>query len=758
MGGGALWTNGRLLEIRNCDFKTCSAGLQAGAVFHRIEMQRDDYSVQPYAKQSRTYAADCTFTDCRADKNAGGGMESDAFDVTMERCSFTNCVATKSHGGGFNTYIAQKGSAISWGSEFATTVNVSDCQFTNCTALLDGGGFHSASNTTTVENSTFENCSARIGGAIGLNNGTNGGEQTADTGILRGVTIRNCTSTGQGGGIYANTKTLTVEDYTYKDESGAEKTVHSEISNCTAGGNGGGIAHNRTRNDQENSRTRIEGVTVSGCTSTWYGGGIYCVSRTMTVKDSAIENCVSNATTTGEGGGGIYLKGNDDTNSVGTVDHCTIRGNRAACPGGGLYTPCKLILCNDTEITGNTTEQAAEWGAGVYLEKNAALTVGTQEKHDADPKETERTTVSGNTTSSGITSNLRLPEQSNANKNCVTVLCDLGGYIGVVNAKKVGTQFGTSQNSTDGWRPSGLSDSDAVFNADNSTLHGIIDRLDATGQKIIWAGPPICKLTDGEENLLYFKNNGSDPAIFDKLDDGTTGMNRSSPFNLLRGSSTALYYADGTQYLGTDFAIKLLVENYTANSRIQLAPNRHISLTITTAGLADTDGYPYTGRRGTQATVLRGFTGNTNFIEFSASGNNNKNTSVLFTNITFDGNRDNIPSQENTRILNLNGGNAMRVTLGPSAVLQNADNSTGSNGGAGVYVYQAILTIAGGTIRGCAAPIGGAVVIESRSNKVTGFVFEAGSICARLCGRFCPISRRRTTRLSTSCSTSACVR
>ena len=43
-----------------------------------------------------------------------------------------------------------------------------------------------------------------------------------------------------------------------------------------------------------------------------------------------------------------------------------------------------------------------------------------------------------------------------------------------MNAKNVSTQFGTSISSTF----LGLSDDDAVFHADNSTLHGILDRAE----------------------------------------------------------------------------------------------------------------------------------------------------------------------------------------------------------------------------------------------------------------------------------------
>ena len=161
------------------------------------------------------------------------------------------------------------------------------------------------------------------------------------------------------------------------------------------------------------------------------------------------------------------------------------------------------------------TDQAILDAAGMYLPNNLKLNLGRTDAADA-------TTVKDNTTASGTASDLRLPESNNVNANSVTVYGDLTGKILVVNAKRQGTQFGLSPNSTADWRPSGLSDSDFVFEADDGSLHGIIDRVDTTNQKIIWSGLPICKITDAEGNLLYFKLNRDSntllPAIFDQLD------------------------------------------------------------------------------------------------------------------------------------------------------------------------------------------------------------------------------------------------
>ena len=171
----------------------------------------------------------------------------------------------------------------------------------------------------------------------------------------------------------------------------------------------------------------------------------------------------------------------------------------------------------------------------------------------ASESEIDNSAVMNNTTANGADSNLRMPvytsgTQNGENKNCVTVNCPLGtiegkgGYIGVTNAWKVGTRFGTSNISGD---PTGLKDpdgvvvKDTVFNADTSTLYGIISRTDITRKQIVWAGPPVCKITDADGNLLYFKNNGSDPAIFDVLENGVSD-GRTSAFSLLRGSSIKL--------------------------------------------------------------------------------------------------------------------------------------------------------------------------------------------------------------------------
>ena len=92
-GGGAIWTNLKVFDLSDCNFVSCQAYDQAGAVFHRIDA---------YMEGSKATVSGCFFTDCSA--NAAGGLELDVSDITVTDCKFTRCNAKVRNGGGLNTW------------------------------------------------------------------------------------------------------------------------------------------------------------------------------------------------------------------------------------------------------------------------------------------------------------------------------------------------------------------------------------------------------------------------------------------------------------------------------------------------------------------------------------------------------------------------------------------------------------------------------------------------------------------------------
>ena len=317
--------------------------------------------------------------------------------------------------------------------------------------------------------------------------------------------------------------------------------------------------------------------------------------------------------------------------------------------------------------------------------------------------------VRGNTTENGTASDLRLPESSNVNSNSVDVLCPLHGEVRVVNAKNKGTQFGHTGIEYVG----GFSDLDHVFIADDDLLYGTIDRADNTHKKIIWGTEPICKITDDRGRLLNLKiEDSAFPAVFDYLDrNNGTGNNEVSAFGIIRAHDPAnnvkLYNADGTPYAGTTYQVKMLVENYTADSAIVTPNDASKTVILTTAGGSDSL-YPYRGRKGTRATVLRGT--NTGAMVTVKSN-------LTMTNIVLDSGSK---AGATSRILLAETADTT-IRLGKNAALQNA-TLTGNAYGAGVRLDNgAALIIEGGAIRDCSSEkSGGGVQVRNGSLTFTG--------------------------------------
>ena len=672
-GGGAIWTDAATLELSNCQFINCTAYDQGGAVFHRVD---GNY-------ETHTTMQNCLFENCEA--QAAGAFESDAKYVTVTGSTFTNCIATDRNGGGINIYsVNSAGPAANVGS----TAVISGCSFENCHAYNTsangfGGGLRSTAVTTTVTDCSFNNCTSRVGGAIAVSNSNATGM------TVTGTSISNCSAVQQGGGIYSTALTVNL------GKSGEK--IDTVIQNCTSVLGGGGIWHEKSG---ATSSITLEKTEIKDCVATGGpGGALQTKSRTVSlVGCSVLDNSASG------NGGGVNCT---DGSSMLTIDACKIQGNQSGGMGGGIYQPGQMTLRNGSQITGNQlTSDTAGNAAGVYL--NNMLTVGT-----ADAAEPDTSSIVGNLTVNRTPSDLRMRVNgSNNHTQSVSVLCDLSGKIYVVNASARGTQFGSSSIAY----PAGFADLDHVFMADDGSLYGIIDRSDANGKKIIWCTQPVCKITDERGRLLYFDAAGTSPMIFDKLDNGNDGTrDRATAFGFLRNTGARFYYKNGTEYIGDSFAVKMLVETYEQTKTI-IVNNSARKIIFTTAGTADSDGYPYTGRAGSRATIIRA----------NGLGNNRQMTvssNLSFQNITIDGGSlRGITPTGNTKIIFANNANA-NITLGVGATLQNS--STSGNGGAVEMNNSAKLTIAGGMIRNCSANKGGGVYLDHANCAVN---LTAGSI------------------------------
>lgn len=663
LGGGAIhaWVND--LTLTDCDFYSCEAADQAGAVFHRIDGNINSSST----------ITGCTFDNCRA--KAAGGLELDSKNITVSGCTFEHCVATERNGGGFNIYVGNTKEP-----SFDCTTTVSDCTFTDChitgkknNDAGHGGGFRSNSKETKVTNCTFTNTTTTMyGGGVAFSN------PNATKAEVQDCTFEKCTASmknqsSQGGGIYCRAKVFNVYD--------------TEVKNCESLSDGGGIYHN---NNGDGSSTAISNTTLQNCVSTnGAGGGIRTNARTVTVTGSTIQSNRAKGN-----GGGICDNASADGYYL-IVENTEIKNNTSGNKGGGVYSDSRLTMI-DTTVTGNRLSTSTkEDGAGVWIYR--LLTVGKANASDPDT-----TTVKDNTTASGTASDLRLMARSGSDNraatNSVSVLNSLSGEsdtIRVVNPGNAGDQFGTRANNN----ISGFMEGYHVFAANSGGLYGVYNRNDET--KLIWRGGAICKLTDASGHLLYLDEECNDPAVFDRLDDRIKDGSKLSPFSYLRQTNASLYRKGDTGAIDLTseaIQIKMLVNSFETGTWIVTGSyTGRKMLTFTTASSTDTDGYPYTGRAGSYATILRGYTDNgKSLIETGVN--------LTLRNITIDGGSADKASPKTTTA---SGGlinakvSGTTVTLSSNSVLQNCTISNG-NSGAGVFVDSgASLIIAGGAIYNC---------------------------------------------------------
>ncbi|MBQ7614285.1 MAG: hypothetical protein IJU77_04515 [Butyrivibrio sp.] len=718
LGGGAIVTNAVTMTLDNCIFDSCIAADQAGAVFHRIDKNLDSYG----------NITNCTFTNCRA--AAAGGLELDSKFITVKGCTFDNCVATTRNGGGFNAFMTNNANPEkSVGCRIIVEdCNFNDCHTTNYTGDNYGGAFRSTSVYTVVINCTFNNTTGRRGGAIAVSN------NSAEKLEIYGCSINGGVANEFGGGVFCKAQELIISDAYNVDANGnlivAESTEavdHSVragdmiIHNCTSTKAGGGIYHTKDSNALTTSLEVTNATIQNNITNTESGGGIYSTAKNITITGSTI---ASNTAKTR--GGGIHAFANNDSYML-IIDSTNISDNRAGASGGGVYSSTQVTIRNNTSITGNRlTDSASDAteAAGVYM--NRLLTIGTTGATTPD-----KILIMDNSTASGAASDLLLVKDNNTTKihkkYSVHVLCSLHdeSVIRVINPRGIGEQFGTRDDESF----TGFTEGVHAFVSDSGALYGVYDRN--TPGNVIWRGGAVCKLTDANGHMLYLDQACTDPAVFDRLDYRTNGS-KLSPFSYLRqtNENVKLYKKAGAgsseliDLTSEEIQIKMLVSTFETDTYITTdAHSDRKLLTLTTASSTDSDGYPYTGRAGSYATIIRKYTDNSKSLI-------NTGINLTLKNITLDGGSTDKTSPKTTTA---SGGliyaatNGTTVTLMANSVLQNCTISNG-NSGAGIFADKgASLIISGGAIYNCitASGNGGGVYKSGDAGKLE---FSSGII------------------------------
>ena len=670
----------------------------------------------------------------------GGVIRAKNCSVTLNNCEFTN-------------FKADDGGAIYVGLYTGDNCKlyVSDCDFAHCVSTgpcktrKGGGAIWTTAGYFELIGCTFAYCEAYDqGGAVfhridAIENGISYiyDYRTDSRTVVKDCTFEHCKACA-GGGLEIDSYHATVENTTFFDC----QATRMEPGGNKEGRNGGAfnayLQEIEDKNANNPSDLSVKHCTFTECFASQSGGAFRTTYKETTVQDCEFKNNTANGeggnnTDKKRGGGGIAQTNGNEI----TLDSCLITGNKSGSYGGGVFANGDVTLCNGTIIKENSlTINNPTYGGGVYIPDRKKLTVG----FPGAPAEGDTIIVRDNTSMDGSPSNIRLWETNNKNaEGCVIVRSHLSteSELCVLNANAVGTKFGIAEGVVD---PRCTS----AFHGDNDTygkssLVGALDRSTTGSIYILWRGKPVCKVTDGEGNLLYFDETCRDPAVFDHLDNGTATADYNGAFSLLKNArSNLLLYRkngdSGEEYSGNTFCVKMLIPKYKANNCIMTNKGNSAweSITLTTAGRDDADSYPYKDPEGgTTATIIRD-TGVGNNDLFKVYVN------MTLTNITIDGGSQNgIAAQSNTRIVGMDPGSATTVTLtiGNNATLKNAsvknatlqyDSSLGN--GAGVYLNwgSSLKILDGGRITNCVASGNGGGVYKNGGNGK--FFLKGGSI------------------------------
>ena len=338
----------------------------------------------------------------------------------------------------------------------------------------NGGGIYNDRGTLTLNNVTVYNnkCEYTGGGIYCAEKSNNKSSRL----YMNGGAIRNNEAIGVsgtaagGGGIYANT------------------TAAFQMNNVTVTGNrtiskGGGIRIRMSNNNTTLNRCTITN-NVIGTDSESKGGGIYCDSNnndhTLTITD-----CEISANTVTVEGGGIYVQ-------KGTVElnNCTLAENVAGTSGGGVCVYSNELIVNGGVISGNTSTNQ---GGGVYMYSDMTMHI----KGDAQ--------IVGNTSTNYKAENVYLAGGS-----------DVIGVIGDITGANIGISRDGIGDITSGLDSHGT---EKNFTADNSAQWVIPYGDEAYLQNYyIWG------VTEGWPNLTGINQTGNnyDITAVVSIPNGTT--------------------------------------------------------------------------------------------------------------------------------------------------------------------------------------------------------------------------------------------
>ena len=346
LGGGAIYNDGNVKEIKDATFDQNTTEADGGALYNSETIES---------------LTNTTFT-----KNTAKGNGGAIYNEGTIKSTGTNT---------FSENSASLGGAVYNKGKYNISRRAS---FTNNSANIGGAIYNDQDGTVTsssLSNQTFKGNSAQnVGGAI-YNAGTMelGGDPTVRGGDANSVTFDSNTAVDAGGAIF-NNGTLNVK-----------KGVFTNNKATGASAAGGAIANNGTLDIDSSSfdgNQAYNEVSAEDGTKTVFGAGgaIQNVSgKNLTIKNSSFANNKA-----GLGGGAIINSGNT------TISKTSFRGNNAKSGGavinGGTQETQGVLNISESTFEANT----AEYGGAV-----ANDAYGTIENLSADFSNNSATKAGG---------------------------------------------------------------------------------------------------------------------------------------------------------------------------------------------------------------------------------------------------------------------------------------------------------------------------------------------------------------------------
>lgn len=329
-GGGGILVKGSTLNMTNCAV-TGNTAQDGGGIFAK----KEGSTASAVTISGGFIGSDGTGTDANKSTgySGGGGI------YIGEDCSLTMKENVKIIG----NQTGASGGGIYTGANCVLTME--NCTVSDNTASINGGGIFAQGTLTLTSCTVSDNMASSIGG----------GAYLAGTVNIKGAsTIAHNEAQGSGGGIYAASGSLMLENATI----GGDQSYYGTESNKAKGNkakDGGGIFAQAALT-MKNCTVSYNTAETSGISSA-DGGGIYAQGKLAMTVCTVKSNMAKT-------GGGIKKD-----NGKFTMTNCTLTNNIATANGGGIFTmgTCDFTMANCT-LSGNRVNlENNESGGGVYM-------------------------------------------------------------------------------------------------------------------------------------------------------------------------------------------------------------------------------------------------------------------------------------------------------------------------------------------------------------------------------------------------------